>query len=138
MPIDNVIYIPKPVAEGMRNHAVSELPNECCGVLLGRSATVGRFVPVRNVQPAPDTYFMDPGQQIEIFEDMEKKGEALLGIYHSHPGGPPRPSGPDLRLAFHPESAYLIISLEKNFLRAEIRAFVLRDNRFHEITIHYR
>ena len=83
-------------------HAVKELPNECCGVLLGRNKRIERVVPMQSTDPSSDTYFMDPVQQVEVFTEMEKRGENLLGIYHSHPAGPRQPSGADLQLAFHP------------------------------------
>ena len=116
----------------MIEHALKDAPNECCGVLLGRNAVVERAVAMTSDLPSPDAYFMNPEQQIEVFTDMAKRGEELLGIYHSHPKGPAEPSGADLQLAFHPEVAYFIISLS-DAAHPEVRAFSLLSGEFHEI-----
>jgi len=119
----------------MISHSRSELPNECCGLLLGRSR-IERAVPMRSDPPAPDAYYMDPEQQIAVFTGMEASGEQLLGIYHSHPAGPLEPSGMDLQLAFHPDALYVIISLA-DAQHPEIGAYRLEEGQFSEVTICY-
>jgi len=118
----------------MVEHAVRELPNECCGVLLGSGPAVARAVPMRSTPPAPDAYFMDPLQQVAIFSEMAERGETLLGIYHSHPAGPAEPSGADRQLAFHPEVVYIIISLADP-QHPELKAFALHGPDFAEVSI---
>lgn len=118
----------------MVEHAVKEIPNECCGVLLGFKGKFQRVMPMRNLRPSPDSYFMDPEQQVQIFSEMERRGEDLLGIYHSHPDGPLRPSATDLKLAFHPEVVYFIVSL-KDKQNPELGAFRLDDQRFIKLPI---
>jgi proteasome lid subunit RPN8/RPN11 len=120
--------------KGMIDHAQDELPNECCGVLIGRSGVFERVIPVTSTSPSPDAYFMSPEEQIEIFTELGKSGESLLGIYHSHPEGPSFPSGMDIRLAFHPDAVYLIVSL-KNKKHPEVRAFRIEKQEVTEITI---
>ena len=120
----------------MVKQALKEAPNECCGVLLGRNNIIERIVPMQSTDPSPDTYFMDPVQQVEMFAEMEKRGESLLGIYHSHPAGPRQPSGADLQLAFHPEAVYIIVSL-KDSQNPEVGAFLLAKGEFKEIKIEY-
>ena len=104
------VCMPAGVRDAMISHSRAELPNECCGLLLGRER-IERCVPMRSDPPAPDAYYMDPEQQIAVFTAMEASGEQLLGIYHSHPRGPVEPSGMDLQLAFHHDALYVIISL---------------------------
>ena len=105
------------------------------GLLLGRGR-IERAVPVRSDPPAPDAYNMDPEQQIAVFTDMEARGELLMGIYHSHPAGPARPSGVDLQLAFHPEALYVIISLADTG-RPEVGAYLLEEGQFKQVEIFY-
>jgi len=119
----------------MISHSRSEMPNECCGLLLGRDR-IERAVPMRSDPPAPDAYYMDPEQQIAVFTGMEASGEQLLGIYHSHPAGPLEPSGMDLQLAFHPDALYVIISLA-DAQHPEIGAYRLEEGQFSEVTICY-
>jgi len=106
----------------MIDHARRELPNECCGVLIGQQGVFERVIPVTSVHPAPDAYFMSPEEQVEIFTELGEGSGSLLGIYHSHPKGPSSPSGMDISLAFHPEAVYFIVSL-KNKKQPEVRAF---------------
>ena len=118
----------------MVQHALRELPNECCGVLIGHHGQIERVVALRNAEPSPETYALDPEEQIALFTDMEKQGEQLLGIYHSHPQGPSEPSGMDLRLAFHPDVLYVIISLAKPE-QPEVRGFLRTDHGFREASV---
>lgn len=127
--------IPAVVRDAMLSHSLAELPNECCGLLLGRTQ-IERAVRMRSIPPAPDAYFMDPEQQIEVFTAMQAAGEQLLGIYHSHPRGPAEPSGIDLQLAFHPDALYVIISLS-DAEHPEIGAYLLKDGQCSEVNICY-
>jgi proteasome lid subunit RPN8/RPN11 len=118
----------------MIDHAQGELPNECCGVLIGRPGVFERVIPIASIPPSPDSYYMSPEEQIEIFTELGESGESLLGIYHSHPEGPASPSGMDIRLAFHPEAVYFIVSL-KNRKKPEVRAFRIEKQEVTEILI---
>ena len=131
----HTITLSHDIKHRMIDHAQRELPDECCGVLLGKNSIV-RIVPMKSTPAAPDSYFMDPEQQVAVFTEMESRGEKLIGIYHSHPEGPPEPSGMDLQLAFHPEAVYFIISLEDKD-RPEIKAFVLENGEFKEVLLKY-
>lgn len=115
-------------------HALEVLPDECCGILVGKGAVIERAEPMRSIMPSPDAYVMDPLQQIEVFARMREQGESLLGIYHSHPGGPPEPSGADVQMAFHPEAAYIIVSLDKDAM-TKMRAYRLTDGGFKEVPL---
>ena len=128
------IKIPQISKEIMIKQAFSELPNECCGLILGKNGRIKRTLPMRNTDPSPDAYFMDPIQQVEVFTDMEKKGETLIGIYHSHPKGPSTPSGADLKMAFHQDAVYIIISLEKKD-KPELKAFILEKGSFKTVKL---
>ncbi len=123
------ITVPDTVKDEMTAHAVRELPNECCGVLLGTNTTVERCIPIRSDPPSPDAFYMDPCEQVAVFTDMERRGEQLLGIYHSHPTTPPVPSTTDLKLAFHEDVLYIIISCEYPG-SPQIRAYLLQQRRF--------
>ena len=119
----------------MIDHARRELPNECCGVLIGQHGVFERVIPVTSVHPAPDAYFMSPEEQVEIFTELGEGSGSLLGIYHSHPKGPVSPSGMDISLAFHPDAVYFIVSL-KNKKQPEVRAFRIVKQVVTELLIH--
>jgi len=125
--------LPLRMRQAMIEHARRELPDECCGVLLGLDGAMQRAVAMSNAEPAPDRYIMDTGQQIALFKEMERTGEQLLGIYHSHPTSPALPSGADLQLAFHPEAVYVIVSLADP--TPDVRGFMLAENGFEEVDL---
>jgi len=131
----SAITLSSDLLNAMIEHARRELPNECCGVLIGQQGVFERVIPVTSVHPAPDAYFMSPEEQVEIFTELGEGSGSLLGIYHSHPKGPVSPSGMDISLAFHPEAIYFIVSL-KNKKQPEVRAFRIVKQAVTEISIH--
>jgi proteasome lid subunit RPN8/RPN11 len=130
----SAITLSSDLLNAMIEHARRELPNECCGVLIGQQGVFERVIPVTSVHPAPDAYFMSPEEQVEIFTELGEGSGSLLGIYHSHPKGPVSPSGMDISLAFHPDAVYFIVSL-KNRKHPEVRAFRIEKQVVNEIPI---
>ena len=111
--------IPKQFYDAMIQQALAEHPNECCGLLAGLSAgqegkdsRVTQIYKMTNTQHSPVNYLMDPREQFVAFKEIRKKGLELLAIYHSHPNTQAYPSKTDVRLAYYPEAAYLILSLQ--------------------------
>jgi proteasome lid subunit RPN8/RPN11 len=78
---------------------------------------------------------MDPQGQISALGRIEDEGEELIGIYHSHPDGPPHPSATDLAEAAFPEVEYLIWSHGEGSWRCE--GFHLEAGRFVPLTIEW-
>ena len=54
---------------------------------------------------------MDPGEQFQVMKDIRERKEKMLAIYHSHPDSVAFPSAKDVRLAYYPDSLYIIVSL---------------------------
>ncbi|MDQ2856960.1 MAG: M67 family metallopeptidase [Acidobacteriota bacterium] len=105
------------------SHARASDPAECCGLVGGSSqARVMRIYPLQNVAPAPlISYEAAPEELFAAQRLMRERGEELLAIYHSHPrSAEPSPSDTDVRLAYYPETIYLIVGLgaDKPVLRA--------------------
>jgi proteasome lid subunit RPN8/RPN11 len=94
-------------------HAKKEWPLECCGILSGRDGTVEKAFELQNAEKSPIQYSMSPQEQLRVFEEMEKGAMEMLAIYHSHPRTIPFPSETDVKLAFYPEVASIIISLKE-------------------------
>src|SRR5262245_33419036 len=98
------------ILELVLQHAKAAVPNEACGLLVGRN-TADRFIPVKNVSPSAAEYEMDPAELIAALRGLRDTGEKLLAIFHSHPHGPAAPSKTDIARAYYPEAAHLIVSL---------------------------
>ena len=107
-----MVRIPKRIFKDMVDHALREAPLECCGILAGKGRTVRRMFETRNADESRTTYLMNPEQQLRVFREMEEEGLDMVAIYHSHPNTIPFPSVRDVRLAWYPDVAYLIISLK--------------------------
>jgi proteasome lid subunit RPN8/RPN11 len=122
------------VAE-MVTHARQEAPNECCGLLFGRDGRVERVFRGTNIDCSPLTYQMAPRELLEI-PRMEAQGMDLVGIYHSHPASPARPSSTDVARAFYPDAAYIIISLAT--AQPDVRAFRITDDQIRDVELRVR
>jgi len=97
---------------------------EVCGLLGGRHTTAEHYYPVVNIADDPASeYLMDPKQQIGAMRRMRERGEALMGIFHSHPDSPAQPSNTDLSKAAYPDTIYLIAGFGEKEDRLELNAF---------------
>ena len=107
-----MLSIPKEFYDAMIGQAQAEHPNECCGLLAGKDGRVKQIYKMTNTQHSPVNYLMDPREQFAAFKEMRRKGLELLAIYHSHPHTQAYPSKTDVRLAYYPDAAYIILSLQ--------------------------
>ncbi len=105
------VQIEAAVIDSMVEHARSEAPLECCGLLMGRDGRISRLRRMRNLAQSPVRYEMAPGELFRFFKDLRGSGLQHLGIYHSHPSSEAYPSATDVAQAFYPDCAYLILSL---------------------------
>jgi proteasome lid subunit RPN8/RPN11 len=110
------LVLPREAAEAALAHARSELPNEACGLLSGhRQANgVGRattFFPARNIEASPTRYNVHPEDLVRIVYAMERAGEDLVAIFHSHTRTAAEPSAIDRRTARYDLPFYLVASL---------------------------
>jgi len=126
----------------LRRHGEERYPQECCGVLLGRAAGAGRSATLalrcanqRADQPER-RYAIDPGEILEAVRLARKRGEEIVGFYHSHPDRPAQPSPTDLDEAHWLGCSYVITGVAAGRAGAT-RSFLLagsgeEDKRFRE------
>jgi proteasome lid subunit RPN8/RPN11 len=105
--------------EALRMHGEETYPHECCGVLLGRMdgdqrivTSIARCGNTRDDSPH-NRYHIDPRELVEIQRESRKRGEDIIGFYHSHPDHPARWSQTDLAEAHWYGCSYAITSVEK-------------------------
>jgi proteasome lid subunit RPN8/RPN11 len=72
-------------------------------------------------------YAIDPTEMMEAEEEAEDLGVDIVGIFHSHPDHPPRPSEFDLAWAM-PWYSYIITSVSEG-KAIESRSWRLADDR---------
>lgn len=130
------ITIPRALVDQMVEHARRWAPLEACGLVAGKGGTATRFFPTENADRSPVRYTIPPLEILRITREIDRAGEELLAIFHSHPASEAYPSATDVRLAFYPDSFYLILSL-KDPERPVLRAFRIREGRIteHPITV---
>jgi proteasome lid subunit RPN8/RPN11 len=119
------------------DHAKTTYPSEGCGLIAGTKPSLAgsRFIPITNVAQNASEFEMDPAELIKTLRDLRDAGEELVAIYHSHPHGPARPSGTDVRRAYYPDAAHLIVSLADPE-HPKIAAFRIIDGEVLEIEVH--
>jgi desampylase len=95
----------------MIDHCRASLPNEGCGLLLGRrdrdSAEITRALPAANILASPHRYEIEPEAVLAADHQARAAGQLLLGAWHSHPDGTAEPSATDRAEAW-PDWCYLI------------------------------
>jgi proteasome lid subunit RPN8/RPN11 len=108
-------------------HAESGYPEEVCGVIIGKNRSVTNFKECRNLnrERARDRYDLDPLSFKEADDWARLNGMEILGIYHSHPDHPSRPSIFDRERAW-PDWLYIIISIQHAKYN-DGRAWVIND-----------
>ncbi len=119
--------------EAMRAHVLACAPEEACGLLAGTGARASLVVPIENQSHSPVRFRMEPAAQVRAMMDFERSGLELVGIFHSHPSGPPAPSATDLGEAAYPEAAYLVWHQTGQGWRCEAYRLVAGD--FHPLSL---
>ena len=110
-----MIKISKADLQKMLDHAVSELPNEACGLIAGKleggDKIIEKVYLLTNIDKSNEHFSLDPKEQLAAIKDMRAAGLSPLGNWHSHPESPSRPSDEDKRLAYDKNASYMILSL---------------------------
>lgn len=122
-----VLRIHGDVQAAMLAHARGQAPRECCGLLIGASDLIDECVPADNIDPDPARrYLLDPAAHIATRRRLRGgTGRDIIGVYHSHPASPARPSPTDLAEARYPELVWVIVSLAGG--AAEMAAYQIGD-----------
>jgi proteasome lid subunit RPN8/RPN11 len=126
------LVFPLALRKELRAHAREGEPDEVCGILGGRDGEVVRVFRVRNtaeeVTPergvfrdrqtgvasaghAPVHYYMDPRDQLRVYNELDDLDLDVVGYYHSHTHSEARPSPTDIRLATDLSPLYILVSL---------------------------
>lgn len=91
--------ISRELYEQMVEHARSEAPNECVGLLASRDGDVVKLYRAGNAAASPLRFEIDGAEQIRYHNDIEESGLELGAIYHSHTRTAPNPSQTDISFA---------------------------------------
>lgn len=126
--IDSAIY------RSMLKLARAKSPIEACAVLGGAEGRVSEFIEMTNADNSPEHFSFVPEEQFAAVKKLRAAGKKMIGIWHSHPASPARMSEEDLRLAYTPDVAYVILSLVDTD-RPVLKAFNVIEGKPREIRL---
>ena len=140
------LVFPESLQNELVDHARSGNPEEVCGILAGREDRVERVFRVSNTAdevteerdvfrdratgaPAQGRkavhYYMDPRDQLRVYNEIDALGLDVVGYYHSHTHTEARPSPTDIRLANDLSAFYVLVSLTN---QPAVRAWRIRKD----------
>lgn len=135
----HVLRLPPTLRAELETWVRAGYPHETCGLLLGSrkdaTCTVARVRQARNVvmERAHDRFELDPEDFLAADAEGRRLGLEIVGVWHSHPDHPARPSETD-RAAAWPGWSYLIVSVGRNGV-ADWRSWQLNGDEFAEEVI---
>ena len=105
------------LAAQIGREARTAFPRECCGLIEGTReesrAIVTALHPVENLSPEADRFELEPAAHLRLTRRAREAGRAIIGCYHSHPGGCPEPSQTDAAAAGETGFLWLIAGVTK-------------------------
>ena len=128
------LHIPQEILLRIHQHGEHAYPEEGAGLLLGElkdsDHQVKEILPLANAREAQarhNRYQLTPQDYMRGEQFAESLGLAVLGVFHSHPDHPNRPSEFDRQWAW-PNFSYLITSVLQG-KAARSRSWRLREER---------
>jgi len=128
------LHIPQEILLRIHQHGEQAYPEEGAGLLLGElkdsDHQVKEILPLANAREAQarhNRYQLTPQDYMQGEQFAESLGLAVLGVFHSHPDHPNRPSEFDRQWAW-PNFSYLITSVLQG-KAARSRSWRLREDR---------
>lgn len=125
-----MLIIHQRLVDAIVDQALTEHPCESCGVLAG-PADAGmptRRIAMDNVVRSESFFRFDSRQQLRVMREIERRGEVIMAIYHSHTRSQAYPSHSDIAHAADPGLHYLIVSTEGG-KPSGLRSFRICDGR---------
>jgi proteasome lid subunit RPN8/RPN11 len=107
-------FIHKEILKQICVTAEQHYPKECCGLLIGKAGDIMEIRAAENVakELMHRRYLIHPLELLAAENYVRGTGMEVLGVYHSHPDYPARPSEFDLENAV-PHYLYMIVSVAR-------------------------
>ncbi|MGC6399207.1 M67 family metallopeptidase [Sphingomonas sp. FW199] len=98
------------IVNALVHESAGAAPHEACGLLFGSVDRVTAWSATPNVAADPHRHFeIDPAALIAAYRAERAGGPAIIGWWHSHPGGDPSPSLTDAAMAVPDGRLWLIV-----------------------------
>ena len=118
----------------IHSHASAAYPEECCGLMIGRlegsTKMVNSLKKMKNAYEPSERYHrytIDPMEYLNAENEAESLGEEIVGIYHSHPNAPAKPSLFDKSHAW-PTLSYIVVEVRQG-KPVNTASWVLKEDR---------
>lgn len=80
----------------LTNHAIKQAPAESCALLFGfqkdDTTTIKEVFLTENIENSPANFTISNDELLSGYQEAEKKGLDVVGIFHSHPFSKASPS----------------------------------------------
>ena len=126
--------IPQDLLARIVDHARADAPNECCGVVSVRDGVAVGVHPLVNVAASPLKF--DVGYDLAgVWDDIERAGNTLGAIYHSHVRSEPYPSQTDINWSKPnwEDVEWIIVGLDGD--EATVRSYLIEDGGVREVEV---
>jgi len=132
-----MLTISAALREKILAHARADHPDEACGVVAGPAGSdrPERFIPMLNAERSPTFYRFDSMEQLQVWREMDQRGEEPVVIYHSHTATEAYPSRTDISYAMEPGAHYVLVSTADP-VSDEFRSFRIVDGEVTEEDVH--
>lgn len=121
-----ILTLPPALAAQIEDEARAAFPRECCGLIEGvreaDRAVVTALHAIKNLSPDADRFELDPAAHLRLLREARQTGRAIIGCYHSHPGGAAQPSQTDAEGAGETDFLWLVAGVTEG--RVTLGAFV--------------
>jgi proteasome lid subunit RPN8/RPN11 len=132
------VLIARALLDELIAHAREDAPNECCGVIAvksGSPAVAARVHRAVNTAASPLKFEVDGKELLGLIDAIERDGQELGAIYHSHTRTAPYPSQTDINFAAHwPGVEWIIVGLAGGE-EAEVRSYLIDGGQVQEVGI---
>lgn len=109
------LILPPELRARIEREGRAAFPRECCGLIEGEcahgTATALALHPADNGALATNRFEIAPEDHFAALKRARANGRAIIGCYHSHPGGQLMPSAIDLAGAGEEDFLWLISAL---------------------------
>ena len=127
----STLHLPREFRATLASWAEAAYPYEICGLLIGERTSADHAIKSvtqasnLNRERPHDRFDMDPQDVMDADNAARAQGMEVLGVWHTHPDHPARPSETD-RLAAWPEWSYVILEVTGDGVH-DMRSWRLND-----------
>lgn len=105
-----MLLIDKAHQQKMIDHVEACLPEEACGLIIGKTGYATEVIPITNQLRSTVRFMMEPLELLRALQYIEAKNLDLIAAFHSHPKGPPHPSATDIAEFYYPGILTIILT----------------------------